>query len=89
MRGMGRLTQFLIRGYFRELRLQMLGSDDILTGEYGLNAAVAGHFSVPVILVSGDRTACSQVAGTARRRRGSYSQTGLRKICNGRCLSQE
>ncbi len=33
----------------------------ILTGEYGLNAAVAGHFGVPVIMVSGDQTACAQV----------------------------
>ncbi len=32
----------------------------ILTGEYGLNAAVAGHFGVPVIMVSGDRAACEQ-----------------------------
>src|SRR5688572_28888091 len=36
--------------------------NDILTGEYGLNAAVAGHFGVPVIMVSGDQTACTQVA---------------------------
>lgn len=36
--------------------------NDILTGEYGLNAAVAGHFGVPVIMVSGDQTACLQVA---------------------------
>jgi D-amino peptidase len=36
--------------------------NDVLTGEYGLNAAVAGHFSVPVIMVSGDQTACAQVA---------------------------
>jgi D-amino peptidase len=35
--------------------------NDILTGEYGLNAAVAGHFAVPVIMVSGDQTACAQV----------------------------
>ena len=35
--------------------------NDILTGEYGLNAAVAGHFGVPVILVSGDQIACAQV----------------------------
>ncbi len=34
--------------------------NDILTGEYGLNAAVAGHFGVPVIMVSGDQTACAQ-----------------------------
>ena len=36
--------------------------NDILTGEYGLNAAVAGHFGTPVIMVSGDQTACAQVA---------------------------
>ena len=35
--------------------------NDILTGEYGLNAAVAGHFGMPVIMVSGDQTACAQV----------------------------
>lgn len=35
--------------------------NDMLTGEYGLNAAVAGHFGVPVIMVSGDQTACGQV----------------------------
>ncbi|HSO12471.1 MAG TPA: M55 family metallopeptidase [Anaerolineales bacterium] len=35
--------------------------NDILTGEYGLNAAVAGHFGVPVIMASGDQTACAQI----------------------------
>ncbi len=35
--------------------------NDMLTGEYGLNAAVAGHFGVPIIMVSGDQTACAQV----------------------------
>jgi D-amino peptidase len=35
--------------------------NDILTGEYGLNAAVAGHFGVPVIMVSGDQAACAQI----------------------------
>ena len=35
--------------------------NDLLTGEYGLNAAVAGHYGVPVIMVSGDQTACAQV----------------------------
>ena len=34
--------------------------NDILVGEYGLNAAVAGHFEVPVLMVSGDQTACAQ-----------------------------
>jgi D-amino peptidase len=35
--------------------------NDLLTGEYGLNAAVAGHFGVPVIMASGDQTACQQM----------------------------
>ncbi|RIK29751.1 MAG: hypothetical protein DCC56_12025 [Anaerolineae bacterium] len=35
--------------------------NEILTGEYGLNAALAGHFGVPVIMVTGDQTACAEV----------------------------
>jgi D-amino peptidase len=31
-----------------------------LVGEIGLNAAVCGHFDVPVILISGDQTACAE-----------------------------
>jgi D-amino peptidase len=31
-----------------------------LVGEYGLNAAAAGHFGVPVLMISGDQTACAQ-----------------------------
>jgi D-amino peptidase len=38
--------------------------NDLLTGEYGLNGAVAGHFGAPVIMVSGDQTACAQVVET-------------------------
>lgn len=29
-------------------------------GEIGLNAAVAGHFNVPLIMISGDQAACSE-----------------------------
>ena len=36
--------------------------NDLLTGEYGLNAAQAGHFGVPVIMASGDQTACRQMS---------------------------
>jgi D-amino peptidase len=36
--------------------------NDLLTGEYGLNAALAGHFGVPVIMASGDQTACRQMS---------------------------
>ena len=32
----------------------------VLVGEYGLNAALAGQFDVPVIFMSGDQTACQQ-----------------------------
>ena len=35
--------------------------NDILTGEFGLNGALAGHFGVPVIMTSGDQTACRQI----------------------------
>jgi D-amino peptidase len=31
-----------------------------LTGEIGWNAATCGHFGVPVILISGDQTACAE-----------------------------
>lgn len=35
---------------------------DVLVGEFGLNAALAGYFGVPIIMVSGDQTACAQTA---------------------------
>jgi D-amino peptidase len=31
-----------------------------LVGEIGLNAAVCGHFNVPVLMISGDQTACGE-----------------------------
>jgi len=33
-----------------------------LYGEIGLNAAVSGHFGVPVIMISGDQTACAEAS---------------------------
>jgi D-amino peptidase len=36
--------------------------NELLTGEYGLNAALAGHFGTPVMMVSGDQTACAQMS---------------------------
>jgi len=41
-------------------RIANVWLNDILVGEYGLNAAVAGHFGVPVLMISGDQTACTQ-----------------------------
>jgi D-amino peptidase len=34
--------------------------NDMLMGEYGLNGALCGHFGAPVVMVTGDQTACSQ-----------------------------
>jgi D-amino peptidase len=34
-----------------------------LYGEIGLNAAVSGHFGVPVIMISGDQAACTEAMG--------------------------
>lgn len=34
--------------------------NEVLVGEIGLNAAVCGHFGAPVILISGDQSACAE-----------------------------
>jgi D-amino peptidase len=41
-------------------RIANVWLNDVLMGEYGLNAAAAGHFGVPVLMISGDQTACTQ-----------------------------
>lgn len=43
-------------GIIQDVRL-----NGVAMGEYGINAAVAGHFDVPVALVSGDNTVVAQV----------------------------
>lgn len=62
--------------------------NDMLTGEYGLNAAVAGHFGVPVIMVSGDQTACAEVEALV-----GDMEKAIVKIATGRyaaeCLPPE
>jgi len=42
-------------GWLHDVRL-----DGVSTGEFGINAAIAGHFGVPVILVTGDDKAVAQ-----------------------------
>jgi len=44
------------------LRVVNVWLNDILTGEYGLNAAVCGHFGAPVLMLTGDQTACAQAS---------------------------
>ena len=41
-------------------RIANVWLNELLVGEYGLNAAVAGHYGVPVLMISGDQTACAQ-----------------------------
>jgi len=41
-------------------RVANLYLNDTLVGEYGLNGALAGHFNVPVLMLTGDQTACAQ-----------------------------
>ena len=36
--------------------------DGVVTGEAGINALVAAHYGVPVVLVTGDRCACAETA---------------------------
>ncbi|MGH9602236.1 MAG: M55 family metallopeptidase [Terriglobales bacterium] len=44
--------------YSSELKVVKLNGHEV--GEYGLNAALAGHYGVPVIFISGDRAATEQ-----------------------------
>ena len=57
--------------------------NDILTGEYGLNGAVAGHFGVPIIMVTGDQTACAQVVEIL-----GDMETAIVKQANGRYAAE-
>jgi len=43
-------------GYLNDVRL-----NGISTGEFGLNAVLAGHYDVPIVLVTGDDKAVNQV----------------------------
>ncbi|MGN6033392.1 MAG: M55 family metallopeptidase, partial [Thermomicrobiales bacterium] len=43
--------------------LQDVRFDGVSTGEFGINAAIAGHFGVPVVFVSGDEKAVAQTQG--------------------------
>lgn len=42
------------------LTIRNMWINDVLVGEIGLNAYVAGHFGVPVIMVAGDDGACKE-----------------------------
>lgn len=42
------------------VRVQNVFLNGQVVGEIGLNAAVCGHFGAPVIMISGDQTACAE-----------------------------
>jgi D-amino peptidase len=62
--------------------------NDSIAGEYTLNGALAGHYGVPVIMASGDQTACGQMV----EHLGSL-ETAVTKQASGRfsaeCLAPE
>jgi D-amino peptidase len=69
-------------------RIANVWLNDILVGEYGINAAVAGHFNVPVLMISGDEAACSQ----AKELLGSLETVVVKKATSyfsAECLSPE
>lgn len=53
-------------------------------GETELNAAIAGHFSVPVVFLSGDQTVCAQ----ARESIGMWLKTAVVKTSIGRTAAE-
>jgi D-amino peptidase len=62
--------------------------NETLVGEAGLNAAVCGHFGVPVLMVSGDQTVCAEVSELL-----GEVETAVVKVATGRmgaeCLPLE
>jgi D-amino peptidase len=62
--------------------------NDSIAGEYTLNGALAGHYGVPVIMASGDQTACGQMVELL-----GLLETAVTKQASGRfsaeCLAPE
>lgn len=44
------------------VRVHNLLLNNRLAGEFGLNAAMCGHFNVPVLMISGDQSVCAEAA---------------------------
>src|SRR4030067_2334390 len=61
-------------------RVAHLWLNDILVGEYGLNGAVAGHFNTPVLMLSGDQTACAQASELLGRIETGVVKTAMRRM---------
>jgi len=64
--------------------VQTVWINGIEVGEYGINAALAGYFGVPVVLVTGDQTVCAQ----AKELLGDDLETGVVKEAVGRVAAK-
>jgi D-amino peptidase len=64
--------------------VQNIWLNGIEVGETGLNAALAGYFGVPVVLLTGDQTACAQ----ARELLGADLETVAVKEALGRAAAK-
>ena len=66
-------------------RIAEIRLNGMRVGEIGFNAALAGHFGVPVVMISGDETACAEarqlmpaiVAAPVKHGLGAYSAACL------------
>jgi D-amino peptidase len=54
-----------------------------LFGEIGLNAAISGYFNAPVIMISGDQSACAEAAGLLQG-----IETAVVKYASGRMAAE-
>lgn len=57
-------------------------------GEIGLNAAVCGHFGVPVIMISGDQTACAEATALLGEVEAAVVKQAASRMA-AECLSPE
>ncbi len=65
-------------------KVQNVWVNGVEVGEYGLNAACAGYFGVPVVLLTGDQTVCAQ----ARELLGDDLTTVVVKEAVGRAAAK-
>ncbi len=55
--------------------------NDKILGETGINAAIAGYYDVPVVLVTGDRKLTEEAEGSSRENRDSGGKGSCGKNC--------
>ena len=80
---MGTRTASMDHTYFGGAFSRVLLNDEEV-GEPELNAAIAGHFSVPVVFLSGDETVCCMVKESI----GPWVQTAAVKTSVGRTAAE-